>query len=116
MAVLKGLACPSKPWRRREPSTFRVTRLRCATPDRQADSEKYKSHLGVVSAKRSEAGRRRMAGTKGLEPSTFRVTGGRSNQLSYAPILGLGLGLGYLNEQRNIANYQLRNITGALKH
>ena len=27
-----------------------------------------------------------MAGTKGLEPSTFCVTGRRSNQLSYAPI------------------------------
>ena len=26
-----------------------------------------------------------MAGLKGLGPSTFRVTGGRSNQLSYSP-------------------------------
>ncbi len=30
-----------------------------------------------------------MAGVKGLEPSAFRVTGGRSNQLSYTPVSGV---------------------------
>ena len=29
-----------------------------------------------------------MAGVKGLEPSTFCVTGRRSNQLSYTPVNG----------------------------
>ena len=29
-----------------------------------------------------------MAGPTGLEPATFRVTGGRSNQLNYGPIIG----------------------------
>jgi hypothetical protein len=28
-----------------------------------------------------------MAGVTGLEPATYRVTGDRSNQLSYTPIL-----------------------------
>ena len=28
-----------------------------------------------------------LAGVKGLEPSAFRVTGGRSNQLSYTPMV-----------------------------
>ena len=29
----------------------------------------------------------KMAGVTGLEPATYRVTGDRSNQLSYTPIL-----------------------------
>ncbi len=32
-----------------------------------------------------------MAGVKGLEPSTYRVTGDRSNQLSYTPLFLLYL-------------------------
>ena len=31
-----------------------------------------------------------MAGVKGLEPSTYRVTGDRSNQLSYTPLIFFG--------------------------
>ena len=34
-----------------------------------------------------------VAGVKGLEPSTYRVTGDRSNQLSYTPELVGGKGL-----------------------
>ena len=33
-----------------------------------------------------------MAGVKGLEPSAYRVTGGRSNQLSYTPIFTVLVG------------------------
>ena len=35
---------------------------------------------------------RKVAGVKGLEPSTYRVTGDRSNQLSYTPTLCLLVG------------------------
>ncbi len=33
-----------------------------------------------------------MAGTTGLEPATSAVTGQRSNQLSYVPLMKLALG------------------------
>ena len=35
---------------------------------------------------------RHVAGVKGLEPSTYRVTGDRSNQLSYTPTLVILVG------------------------
>ena len=35
-----------------------------------------------------ENGYQLVAGVKGLEPSTYRVTGDRSNQLSYTPTNG----------------------------
>ena len=35
---------------------------------------------------------RKVAGVKGLEPSTYRVTGDRSNQLSYTPTLVILVG------------------------
>ncbi len=38
------------------------------------------------------------AGTKGLEPSTFCVTGRRSNQLSYAPVF------------ENLGIYEFKNL------
>ena len=33
----------------------------------------------------------KVAGVKGLEPSTYRVTGDRSNQLSYTPTMYLAV-------------------------
>ena len=35
---------------------------------------------------------KKVAGVKGLEPSTYRVTGDRSNQLSYTPTLNILVG------------------------
>ena len=35
---------------------------------------------------------KKVAGVKGLEPSTYRVTGDRSNQLSYTPTLVILVG------------------------
>ena len=34
-----------------------------------------------------------LAGVTGLEPATYRVTGDRSNQLSYTPTMVGGIGL-----------------------
>jgi hypothetical protein len=46
--------------------------------------EEQISHiLAYINTKNNE----KVAGVKGLEPSTYRVTGDRSNQLSYTPTL-----------------------------
>ena len=45
---------------------------------------KKNSTITIVYKKSSE-NRYIVAGVKGLEPSTYRVTGDRSNQLSYTP-------------------------------
>ena len=47
-----------------------------------SDVEAQISHILVdINIKNTE----KVAGVKGLEPSTYRVTGDRSNQLSYTP-------------------------------
>ncbi len=42
-----------------------------------------------------------MAGVKGLEPSTFAVTGRRCNQLNYTPAFKIGLSL-RLEQEREL--------------
>ena len=53
-------------------------------PQRDSNS-RYRRERAMSWASR-RWGQKKMAGVKGLEPSTFCVTGRRSNQLSYTPI------------------------------
>ncbi len=65
------------------------------TAHRQGSTLASNGVCAAAPGKNVEEGKRRMAGTTGLEPATSDVTGRRSNQLNYVP------------EMENVGNFRL---------